>query len=49
MLMALLAGTDFTVEAAFSMFFRFGNSKLPAAFSIAAAPRPAAIRYEAEM
>jgi hypothetical protein len=33
-----------TTEAASSMFSRFGSSKLPAAFSTAAAPRPAAIR-----
>ena len=44
MLIALLEGTLFTVAAALSMFFRFGSSKLPALFSTAAAPRPAAIR-----
>ena len=33
---SLLAGTFFTIEAAFSMFFRFGNSKLPALFLTAA-------------
>jgi hypothetical protein len=32
MLIALLAGTDFTVAAAASMFFRFGYSLLPALF-----------------
>ena len=44
MLMPVFGLADFTVEAASSMFFRFGSSKLPALFSTAAAPRPAAIR-----
>jgi hypothetical protein len=49
MLIPVFGLADLTTEAASSMLLRFGSSKLPALFSTAAAPRPAAIRYDAEM